>query len=1303
MDHPGMHREKRNESNVKTHLICILLVLVWAAFLSLSDPAGAHLPGAGQEQPSARDTTLYEVSADQLRYATEEGERVIHLDGNVRIDHQTTSVTSGRGIQYPERRYTILMENVHVMDGTLEMFSDIGRYFGDTAVLIAEGNVRVQDKGWEIFCDRARYNRENRIAVLTGSLRLADSTRVMYADTILYDRNTEVADAVGNVVLFNEVDDYSIAGRHARYSRPRKEALVDVDPILTFDLRAEEKGIITSRLMRFDVERKIGIAVGDVRMVKGETSADCDSAAIYSDEGRVELYGAPEATNGPSGMSGARMILWYNEDEVERVVIPSNGRLTEAPVKGSPWREDSWIEGDSVTIYLSEEKVDSVRIIGNSSAMYYPIEREEGKVSNNFATGDTMFFRFRDEELSYVRISGRSTGIYNTLNITPDQTIDSLAAVIDSTLKYRDFAKGAERIRYGADIIEYFADTEDIVLDGNAVLSYQDKKLEAQHIDFNSRINVLEAVGNPVLEEAGQRMYGIDVGYDMDSEAGIVVDGSTKYEEGYYRGGHIFKVGENVLKVYKSTYTTCDLKRSHYSLRSNKMKVYIKDKIVSGPITLYIGEIPVFYLPFMANSLRRDRHSGFLRPNFDIGIDSREGRFIRGLGYYWATNDYTDFLVTTDFNENQNLRLHVTNIYKIRYMLNGNVHFNFLRNLRDYTNEWTIESRHSQDFGKNTKFNSTLRFVSSDVAQTAVHRAEDVDRFVDRRIYSSANFSRSWGGTRLSLSATRNQTLNVTSLTQNRITTTMPSFSLNFPRTSFWFGEKHQKGEKGVWERALSSIMFTPNLRATRKTEESDVREKATLTASSSASFSQQRKLLFLNFRPAMSLKWDYYRVQYDRIDPTYGAATRATLTGTPIPSPSVSSPVVIDDTNNRLQITVNGETSSELSISTGTYPSGEALASELEGTINADASLWGSLVDVRFVDESDTTGHFEFASRASGSASSIVFETVATGAIYGVIGVIPDIIEQGTNYTGPTKDTNYKNEFSMTLSSGLGSTIYGIFYPNIGPLRGIRHTFNPTVTYSYTPKLSENQVMRQGFSYSIRNTIDLKVMQGGSEVKKPNVISWDLSGSYNPLLPWKRGFSTIRSNIRTGIGSLASLRISNTYDPHKKKILSTTINTDVNVNLSGSFSYPGTWKVDLGERVPAARDESEQSEESLVKGFDPSRAREKQTWSVSLGYSVLQTGMGESKRVDSKLTLRGQIQLTRGWKISYSSYYDVEAREFTEQSYSIRRDLHCWQASFIHRKFGDDWRYYFQIAIKAHPDIMYEHGTRGLQGVTGF
>ena len=1148
-----------------------VLLLCLAAAIALIG-AGDSSVSARQEEAS-RDTTLYRVSADHFRYSTEGDERVAVLEGNVRIDHQSATITSRRGVQYPDKRFTVLEDDVHAVDGTLEMKSDIGEYYRDEALLIARGNVRVTDRGWRIVCDRARYDRVRRVAVLTGSLKLSDSTRVMYADSIIYNRRTGIADAIGNVVLIDEVEQYSISGRHARYDKAAGRAVVDIDPILMFDLDAKERGTIAAEWMEFDVENKIGIAVDNVRLVKGETRAECDSAAIYDEEGLVRLFGEPVATNKTSGMTGDRMEIYYTDDEVRRVIIPSSGRLTESPEPDSEWREDSWIVGDSVSIFLSEEKVDSVRIIGTSKAMYYPIEGEEGKVSNNFASGDTMFFRFEEEELEYVRISGNADGIYNFMNLSGEETIDSIAAAIDTSLQYRDFAAQAENVEYRADIIEYFAKTEDIFLQGNAGLTYQNRNLSAERIDFNSRLNVLEAVGNPVMEEESQKMYGVDMGYHMEHESGVVVEGSTKYGDGYYLGEHIFKVGKDVLKVYNSVYTTCDLKHPHYSLRSNKMKVYLKDKIISGPITLYVGEIPVFYLPFMANSLRRDRHSGFLRPNFDIGIDSREGRFIRGLGYYWATNDYTDFLLTTDFNERRSLRLHLTNVYKVRYLLDGNVNLNFYRDLDDYTNEWTINSVHNQNIGRTARFSSNLKFVSSDQAQTAIDQAEDITRIVDRRIYSTARFNKRWGGTSLNISARRDQKLNVDpdSPTTTRVSSTLPNLSLNFPRTSLWFGEKHDEGERGLWERALGSVVFSPNFSAVRNTDESLARYKETVSANSSAGFSQQHRIAFIDFNPGVRMNWKYFKVLEDDID-----------------------------------------------------------------TLYADAVSGG-------------------------------------------------------------RDSRHENEFSMSFSSGFGTKVYGTFYPEIGPLLGIRHTLNPTVGYSYTPKLTEKQTERQNITYSIRNSFDLKLRKGEEEIKKNNALTWSVSGSYNPKVDPNRRFSSISSNVTTQFANFIDFRMSHTYDPYEKRLTAQTISAGLTISLSGDFSYPTTWNLQEAERIRAA-DRSASAGEG-----DPTRSGTGQSWSLNMGYDVVQTGVGEFRRIDSNVNLSARVDVTNNWKASYNAYYNVETKEFREQKYSIERDLHCWRASFIHRRFGNNWSYYFQIAVKAHPDIMYERGTRALRSLTSY
>jgi hypothetical protein len=167
---------------------------------------------------------------------------------------------------------------------------------------------------------------------------------------------------------------------------------------------------------------------------------------------------------------------------------------------------------------------------------------------------------------------------------------------------------------------------------------------------------------------------------------------------------------------------------------------------------------------------------------------------------------------------------------------------------------------------------------------------------------------------------------------------------------------------------------------------------------------------------------------------------------------------------------------------------------------------------------------------------------------------------------------------------------------------------------------------------------------------------------------------------------------------------VTSNVSMGVGIDLSGTFSYPGTWKVKQQERIAAAREEPKAGGgESLPELPSVPGELEGQTWSLNLNYSYSRSESDYSKRVSSKLDITGSIKLTRGWKIAYNAYYDIERRNFTSQQYSISRDLHCWQASFIHRRFGEEFRYYFQISIKAHPEIMYERGNRELSGGARF
>ena len=162
------------------------------------------------------------------------------------------------------------------------------------------------------------------------------------------------------------------------------------------------------------------------------------------------------------------------------------------------------------------------------------------------------------------------------------------------------------------------------------------------------------AEGDPVVEDsetiAGQRM-----GYNFRHKTGAVEDGVTAFDQYYYVGDEIRRFEDTTLKICGGRMTSCDLEQPHYHFWSDKMKMRMEDKVVAAPIVMRVGRVPVFALPFYYKSLKQGRQSGILFPSFDFGWSSRDGRYIRDFGYYWATNDYLDFLIEGDFNENQDV------------------------------------------------------------------------------------------------------------------------------------------------------------------------------------------------------------------------------------------------------------------------------------------------------------------------------------------------------------------------------------------------------------------------------------------------------------------------------------------------------------------------------------------------------------------------------------------------------------------------------------------------------------------------
>ena len=201
---------------------------------------------------------------------------------------------------------------------------------------------------------------------------------------------------------------------------------------------------------------------------------------------------------------------------------------------------------------------------------------------------------------------------------------------------------------------------------------YQDLTLEAEKIliDQDNRYLFAEGVkdsvdslgnevyrGNPVLTEKGQEpIIGNTVYYDFDTRRGKVNFGKTEMPPGYYKGDRIHKIGTKTLLVEDGYFTSCEnIDDPHFYFKSTKMRVLVQDRIVARPVYFYIADIPVFVIPWGVFPSQGGRHSGLMIPTY--GESLYGGRFLKGMGYYWAPNDYFDVALTADFYDKAGFHL----------------------------------------------------------------------------------------------------------------------------------------------------------------------------------------------------------------------------------------------------------------------------------------------------------------------------------------------------------------------------------------------------------------------------------------------------------------------------------------------------------------------------------------------------------------------------------------------------------------------------------------------------------------------
>jgi hypothetical protein len=173
-------------------------------------------------------------------------------------------------------------------------------------------------------------------------------------------------------------------------------------------------------------------------------------------------------------------------------------------------------------------------------------------------------------------------------------------------------------------------------------------RVEADSVTFNQDQNTISAVGHIAytVDTAGREEYfaGDSLTFEVSDWTGVIFRGTSERQQEvdgkditfFFKGDSIKRSGRDILVLENGTISSHDAEDPDFSLRAKKIWITGPGEWGLFNATLYVGHIPVFYLPFYWKS------GSDLLFNPVIGVRNRVGYYIQSTTYLAGEKEYDD-------------------------------------------------------------------------------------------------------------------------------------------------------------------------------------------------------------------------------------------------------------------------------------------------------------------------------------------------------------------------------------------------------------------------------------------------------------------------------------------------------------------------------------------------------------------------------------------------------------------------------------------------------------------------------------
>ncbi|HSJ13996.1 MAG TPA: putative LPS assembly protein LptD [Longimicrobiales bacterium] len=860
----------------------------------------------------------------------------------------------------------------------------------------------------------------------------------------------------------------------------------------------------------------------------------------------------------------------------------------------------------------------------------------------------------------------------------------------DSVMEALARLEGFIATEYQGEEATFEADSGRLQLLRAASVAREGQRLSADSsVTYNEVTGIACGFGRPTISGTGldAPLISDTVCYNINARLGVAANAETSIAQGAnwrMRGIQFYTVGDTVYS-HNALFTDCDLpwEHVHYYFGAREVKVVRNNTLVARNVTLNFADVPVFWLPFMVQSLSRGRRSGLLMPRFGINDivrnSSRYNRRVEDIGFYWAVNDYMGAEVALDWNSNNYTALRGSFDYSVlSQFLGGGLTFRRFWKEEGGT-ELTLASRHEWQPNERTRLGASANYSSS----TDFVRRRSIDpRELTRSVDSNVNLNRQFNWGSLTLGATRNQYLH-----DGTVRMTLPSVGVNLAGVTLFSALPGEERfySNASWTASADSRVETQSVGA--NSSNLSAQDRRTVSGRVSSRFSMGR----LGFDQSLT-------VNDDQRDPR-----------TIVLEDTDSTRVLPGATERRLQWNAGLNFQQRL-IGTSTFTPGLRVRGEmLRNDSTGDAMVNAPMrLDFTAALQTDLYGFWP----GIGPLSRIRHRMSPSFNYTYSPAPKPDSLQQAVfRSLGTIREQN-------TLSIGLSQTFEGKrrraeradaaadSLAVADSIAAVAAADTSTGPRRMPPADKPVILLSLSTSAVVYDFVAARDSSGIQTQQITNTVQSDLFRNLQLRL-------THDLFRRDGVtDSTAGERV---FAPHLSSVTaSLSLNSDSwlfrVLRLGGrrtmpeSKGEPGTETDTESEAGPAI--DRTKPELGMIGSSrrDPigSAAGPVGSWNASLNYTLQRPRTATSgQRENQNITGAMSFQPTPNWTVRWNTGYNFTLSEFTDHILTLTRRLHDWDANFDFVKAQNgNFSFQFRVHLRANPDVKLDYEQQDLEAV---